>query len=114
MAAFEASRQALAERGLTLWVVSTADAEGSRRLVDETGLTTPLGVGLPLEATAETLGLFYEPRRHILHAASFLFDRDGRVELAVTSTGAVGRLMPDELLRLLDFWRSKRQPSTKE
>lgn len=92
-----------------MWVASTADPAGSAELVERTGLSVPVGHSLPMVQTAETLGLFYEERRHILHAASFLFDSTGRVTLAVTSSGAVGRLMPDELDRLLDFWRRKRQ-----
>ena len=97
-----------------MWVVSTADVEGSTELVERTGLSVPVGHSLPMAETAERLGLFYEERRHILHAASFLFNSNGRIALAVTSTGAVGRLMPDELDRLLDFWRRKRQATTKE
>jgi len=111
LAAFQDAQGALAEAGVGLVALSTDGREAAQGLVDELGLGFPVGHSLPLEATAEALGAFHEPRRGILHAAALLYDPDGRVLLSVYSSGAVGRLRPDELLGLVRFWDRDRPAS---
>lgn len=111
MAAFHAAQEELAQAGVGLVAVSTDGRQAAEALVDELGLGFPVGHSLPLEATAKALGAFYEPRRGILHATALLYDPDGRVLLSVYSSGAVGRLRPDELLGLVRFWDRDRPAS---
>jgi peroxiredoxin len=104
LAAFQENLSALDDAGVRLVALSTDPAERAAETVERLQLTFPVGHSLPLQPTAARLGVYFEERRRILHAASFLVGSDGAVQLAVLSAGAVGRLMPDELLRLVRFW----------
>ena len=87
--------------------VSTDTREGAERTEADLGLTFPVGYGLPLHDTAERFGLYFEARRKILHAAAFLLGPDRRIEVVAMSSGAVGRLQPEETLRLIEFWQGQ-------
>lgn len=92
---------------MSVIAASTDSQEHARETKDALGLTMPIGFGLPLEATAEKLGAYYETRRQILHATGFLLKPDGTISIAVYSSGAIGRLAPDDVVRLVDFFEKR-------
>lgn len=108
MAAWDAQIDALRDASVAVVAVSTDPADKAAETVARLGLRFPVGFGLPREETAARLGIFHEERRGILHAAAFLVGEDGVVQVGVASTGAVGRLMPDETLGLVRFWDRER------
>ena len=76
------------------------------------GLDFPLGYGLDKEEVASATGAFYEAqgnfeagRAGFLHATGFILDDDGRVRLALYSTGAIGRLTPDDCIGYIDAFK---------
>jgi peroxiredoxin len=74
--------------------------EEAEALIETMGLTFPVGYGLDYMTFAEQTGAFYEVRRSILHATDFLLKPDGTIVQAVYATGPIGRLWPEDCLRV--------------
>lgn len=107
MAAFEQAWDELREEGIEV-VAGSVDPEAEARgTVQRLGLRYPVAFGLPLLPTAQALGAFYEVRRSILHATGVVVRPDGTVATACYATGPVGRLTPDDVLRVIRFWKEK-------
>lgn len=86
-------------------VAASTDAEDdARRTVRKLGLRFPVGHGLPLLDTATTLTAMYEARRSILHATGFVVRPDRTIGVACYSTGPIGRLTVDDVLRVVRFY----------
>ena len=54
---------------------------------------------------AEATGAFVNPDPPYLQSTGFVLGPDGRVLLSVYSSGAIGRLVPDDVVRLLRYLR---------
>jgi hypothetical protein len=52
---------------------------------------------------ATSFGGWWEDRRSIVQPSEFILDRTGDVVSATYSTGPVGRLMPEDALKLIRF-----------
>ena len=68
-------------------------------------LTFPIGYGLDYLEFAAKTGAFYEVRREIIHATGFILRSDGSVVTSVYASGPIGRLWPEDCIRLIDFYR---------
>ncbi len=75
--------------------------EETQALVEMLGLTFSVGYGLDFVQFAQQTGAFYEVRRSILHATSFILRQDGTVAHAVYATGPIGRLSVDDCIRMI-------------
>jgi peroxiredoxin len=84
--------------------------EAARKMVEEHRLTFPVAYGVSVDATAEALGVFYEPApRHAaphLQSSGFILGPGGKVVLAVYSTGPMGRLLWQDVLGLVQSIKS--------
>lgn len=107
MAAFEKAKARLDEEGIAVVAASTDPREKAAETVKEHGLTFPVGYGLPLEATAATLGSFYEERRGILHATGFVVKPDHTIAVAQYSSGPIGRLVWQDVVGLVQFMKKQ-------
>ncbi|MBX3053308.1 MAG: redoxin domain-containing protein [Caldilineaceae bacterium] len=84
-----------------LIAASVDSEEDAQSLVEMLGLTFSVGYGLDFMDFAQKTGAFYEVRRSIIHATSFILRRDGTVAHAVYATGPIGRLTVDDCIRML-------------
>jgi len=91
----------LESRNARLIAASVDSKEDAQTLVEMLGLTFSMGYGLDFMDFAEKTGAFYEVRRSIIHATSFILRRDGTVAHAVYATGPIGRLSVDDCIRIL-------------
>jgi len=91
----------LESRNARLIAASVDSKEDAESLVEMLGLTFPVGYGLNFMDFAQKTGAFYEVRRSIIHATSFILRRDGTVAHAVYATGPIGRLTVDDCIRML-------------
>ena len=66
-----------------------------------------MGYELPMVETAKRFGAFYEKRRGILHATGFLVRPSGKVAMASYSSGAIGRLEPADVVKLVRAEKAK-------
>jgi peroxiredoxin len=107
LAAFEKAQPRLGEEGIRVVAASTDPLDKATETVKEHGLTFPVGYGLPLTETASTLGCFYEERRGILQSTGYLLKPDQTIAVGQYSSGPIGRLVWQDVLGLVQFYKKQ-------
>lgn len=107
MAAFERAKDRLEAEGIAVVAASTDPLEKATETVNEFALTFPVGWGLPLRETAAALGAFFEERRGFLHATGFLVRPDRTIAVGQYSTGPIGRLVWQDVVGLVQFYKKQ-------
>lgn len=90
----------------TAILAASVDDEDQARAV-QAELAFPIAYGVT-RAQAARIGAWWEDRRSIIQPAEFLLGNDGKVVSATYSTGPIGRLMPEDALKLINFLQSAR------
>ena len=103
--AFERARQALADNGIRVAALSVDDQETTAALVEKHKLTFPVGYGADATAVAAVTGAFVNPDPVYLQSTGFVLDPAGKVIVSVYSSGAIGRLVPDDVIGLVRYLR---------
>ena len=107
MADFQKELSAFEQRKVLVTGASVDTLEDAQKMVDEGGLTFPVGYGLEAEPIASRYGAYFDERRKFLHATGFLLRPDNKIVNAVYSTGSIGRLTPQDSLRVIDYYQSR-------
>jgi hypothetical protein len=81
--------------------------EEAQKTIDECGINFPVGYGADCKAVSELTGCFYEERRQILHSTGYLLKPDGTVAIGVYSTGPIGRIVWQDVLGLVQFYKKQ-------
>ena len=110
--AFQRSGQALADAGIRVAALSADDKETTAALVEKHRLTFPVGYGADARAVAELTGAFVNPGPVYLQSAGFVLDPAGNVVVSVYSSGAIGRLVPDDVIGLVRYLRDHSPAAT--
>ena len=85
-----------------LWVDDEAvTAEFSAK----NGITFPLGHSADARGIAELTGAFVNDDPLYLQSAGFVLDPQGKVIVSVYSSGAIGRLVPEDVIGLVGYLR---------
>ena len=79
--------------------------ENAQKTIEETGFNHTLGYGLDFKAVSELTGAFYEEKRSILHTTDYLLRPDGTIVCAVYSSGPIGRLVWQDALGMVQFYK---------
>lgn len=108
MAAFEKAAERLRGEDIRVVAASTDPLEKARETVAEHALTFPVGYGLPLRETAARFGAFYEPARGILQPTGFVVKPDQTLAVAQYSSGPIGRLVWQDVVGLVQFYKTPR------
>src|SRR5271163_3077362 len=103
--AFQRAEEKLAEVGATLVALSVDDEATTQELISKHGLTFPVGYAADARAVAEATGAFVNDEPLYLQSTGFVLDPDGRVVLSVYSSGAIGRLVPEDVIGLIGSLR---------
>jgi peroxiredoxin len=103
--AFERASQALADAGIRVVAVSVDDKETTAGLVAKHKLTFPVGYGADAPAIAAATGAFVNPDPEYLQSTGFVLDPAGKVIVSVYSSGAIGRLVPEDVVGLVRYLR---------
>lgn len=88
--------------------LSVDDERTTRDLIAEHGLTFPVGHSADAAAIHEATGAFLNDDPVYLQSTGFVLDPDGNVILSVYSSGAIGRLVPEDVVGLVNYLTSKR------
>ena len=96
--AFQRSLDKLSELAVKVVALSVDDEPTSRALVDKHGLTFPVGHSADAYEVSAATGAFVNPDPVYLQSAGFVLDPQGRVVVGVWSTGAIGRLVPEDVI----------------
>jgi peroxiredoxin len=107
--AFQRSGQALADAGIRVAALSADDETATAELAAKHGLTFPVGYGADAPAVGALTGAFVNPDPVYLQSAGFVLDPAGNVVVSVRSSGAIGRLVPDDVINVVGLVRYLRE-----
>lgn len=103
--AFQRAGQALADAGIRVAALSVEDEATTAELAAKRGLTFPVGYGADAAAVAALTGAFVNPDPVYLQSTGFVLNPAGHVVVSVYSSGAIGRLVPEDVIGLVRHLR---------
>jgi peroxiredoxin len=108
--AFQRDAEKLDGLDIKVLSLSVDDEDTGRELIAKHGLMFPIGHSADADAIHEATGAFVNPGPVYLQSTGFVLDPDGNVIVSVYSSGAIGRLVPDDVVGLVNYLKSK-QPA---
>jgi peroxiredoxin len=101
--AFQRASDGLAAAGIKVAALSVDDETTTAGLIAKHGLTFPVGHSADARAIAGLTGAFVNPDPVYLQSTGFVLDPAGRVVVSVYSSGAIGRLVPEDVIGLVRY-----------
>jgi peroxiredoxin len=101
--AFQRAEPALAGIGARVVALSVDDEATTAELIAKHGLSFPVGHGADAAAVSAATGAFVDPKRGFLQSTGFVLDPAGKVIVSVYSSGAIGRLVPEDVIGLVRY-----------
>jgi peroxiredoxin len=108
--AFERAADKLNGLDVKVVALSVDDEATTRELIATHGLTFPVGHSADAAAIHEATGAFVNADPVHLQSTGFVLSPDGNVIVSVYSSGAIGRLVPEDVGGLVNYLKSK-QPA---
>jgi peroxiredoxin len=103
--AFQRAGDSLAQAGVKVAALSVDDEPTTAELIAKHGLSFPVGHSADARAVADLTGAFVNPDPVFLQSTGFVLDPAGRVVVSVYSSGAIGRLVPEDVVGLVRYLR---------
>jgi peroxiredoxin len=107
---FQTGLSRLAQEGIGVISFSADTREKASAMVAENRIEFAVGYGASVDAVAEALGVYYDPKpTHTdpyLQSAGFVLGPGGKVLNAVYSSGAIGRLVWQDVLGFVQYVKS--------
>jgi peroxiredoxin len=103
--AFQRAGESLAQVGVRMAALWVDDETTMAEFTAKHGLTFPLGHSADARAVAGLTGAFINEDPLYLQSAGFVLDPQGKVVVSVYSSGAVGRLVPEDVIGLVGYLR---------
>ena len=89
--------------GASVAALSVDDESTTKELVDKLGLEFPVGYSADPDAISAATGAFVNPDPRYLQSTGFVLAPDGTVVVSVYSSGAIGRLVPEDVVGLIKY-----------
>jgi peroxiredoxin len=99
--AFGRAADRLAELDIRVVAASVDDETTTRQTIAKHGLKFPVGH----DAVAAATGALVNDQPRYLQTTGFVLDPEGRVIVSVYSSGAIGRLVPEDVIGLVKYER---------
>lgn len=106
LAAFARARASLRSIDVEIVALSVDDETVSAALVDRLRLNFPVGFGAKAEEISAATGAYVAEGAAYLQSTGFVLDRSGGILTAVYSSGAIGRLVPDDVAGFVRYIES--------
>ena len=103
--AFQRSLERFADMDTLVIALSVDDEATTRDLIARHGLQFPVGHSADARAIAAATGAFVNDDPVYLQSTGFVLDPGGRVVVSVYSSGAIGRLVPEDVIGLIRYLR---------
>jgi peroxiredoxin len=103
--AFQRAKDSLAEINTTIVALSVDDEATTAELIARHGLQFPVGHSADAHALAEATGAFLNDDPLYVQSTGFILDPGGRVVISVYSSGAIGRLVPEDVAGFIRYPR---------
>jgi peroxiredoxin len=101
--AFQRAADKLDALGVSVASVSVDDEATAAGLVAANDLTFPVGHNADARALAAATGAFVNDDPLYIQSTGFILDPNGNVIISVYSSGAIGRLVPEDVLGLVKY-----------
>jgi len=103
LAAFSRAFDALSGLGVKIVALSVDDEATSDALVSKRKLRFPVGHSADADKIAAATGAYVNDDPRYLQSTGFVLAPDGAVRLAVYSSGAIGRLVADDVIGFIRY-----------
>ena len=103
--AFQRSLDRFADMDTLVIALSVDDETATQDLIAKHGLQFPVGISADARAIAAATGAFVNDDPVYLQSTGFVLDPGGRVVVSVYSSGAIGRLVPEDVIGLISYLR---------
>jgi peroxiredoxin len=107
LAGFQRAGERLAEARIKVVALSVDDEATTQRTIEKYKLRFPVGHSANADRVAALTGAYTNEAPHYLQSTGFLLDPDGRVLNAVYSSGAIGRLVAEDVIGMVTYLKSK-------
>jgi peroxiredoxin len=107
LAAFSRALGALTGLGVKAAALSVDDEETSAALAAKHKLRFPVGHSADAGKVAAATGAYLNDEPHYLQSTGFVLDPQGKVIVSVYSSGAIGRLLPEDVAGLVNYLKSQ-------
>lgn len=106
LAGFARAKEKLTAEGIQVVALSVDDEPTSATLAQKHRLDFPVGYGADADAIAALLGSYTNDDPKYLQGTGFVLDPNGRILIALYSSGAIGRLVADDVLGFVRYVKS--------
>ena len=107
LAAFSRAHDTLAELGVKIVALSVDDEATTLALIKTHGLRFPVGHSVDVDSVAAATGAYTNAAPKYFQSTGFVLDPEGRVLTAVYSSGAIGRLVPADVVGFIRYVKSQ-------
>ena len=105
LSAFQRASDSLADVGAFTVALSVDDEATTKELIAKHSLSFPVGHSADARAVADVTGAFVNNDPIYLQSTGFVLDPEGKVVVSVYSSGAIGRLVPEDVVGLIRYLR---------
>jgi peroxiredoxin len=103
--AFQRALPELDAVGASVVAFSVDSEDVATEMVARNTLTFPVGHSADAATTSAAIGSFVNAHPAFLQSTGFVLDPSGRVLVSVYSSGAIGRLVPEDVVGLIRYAR---------
>ena len=107
LSAFARAKEKLDELGIRVVALSVDSKTDAATLVEKHRLNFPVGYRVDADRVADLTGAYVNDDPRYLQSTGFVLDPTGKVITAVYSSGAIGRLVVDDVMGLVGYVKSK-------
>jgi peroxiredoxin len=106
LAAFARAAERFAAVGIKVAALSVDGESEAAAMAAQLRLPFPVGYAADAAAIAAATGAYTGDGSRYLQSTGFVLNPEGRVEVAVYSSGAIGRLVPDDVVGYVQYLRA--------
>ena len=94
--------------GVGVVAISADPLDEAKKTVEKHHLTFPVLYGASPASTAKTFGAYIDNNAHgaYINSTNFVLEPSGAIAVAVYSSGAIGRIVPDDALGFIKYMQS--------
>ena len=107
LSGFARAKEKLDELGIKVVALSVDNRAGAAALVEKHRLNFAVGYGVDADKIADSSGAYVNPSPRYLQSTGFVLDPKGKVITAVYSSGAIGRLVTEDVIGFVAYVKSK-------
>ncbi len=106
MVGFENEKKGLEALGTKVIAVSVDPEDKAKEVADEVSVPVAFGA---TRADGDAVGAWWGEPQNIIQPAEFVIGDDGKVVISSYSSGPIGRLDADDVVKLVDFYEKRKK-----